>query len=83
MGSSGSFSGDASGVGSPKWKPRLGVELRLEVPIPNGGVSGVVVPSGVLGVWALLSLSLSAFPHVFTLEEHSSTLESGIWTLMG
>ena len=83
MDSSGSFSGNASRVGSPKWKPRSGVEPRLEVPAPAGGVSGVMVPSGVLGVWALLSLSLPAFLRIFALEGDSSSSESGIWTLVG
>ena len=81
VGSSGSFSGDASGVGSPKWKPKSGVELRLEVPAPTGGVSGVVVPSGIPGVWVLFSLSLLALLCVFMLEGESSSLESGIQTL--
>ena len=59
------------------------MEPRLEVPVPNGGVLGVMVPSGALGVWALLSLSLLAFLCIFMLEGDSSTLESGIRTLMG
>ena len=59
VGSSGSSSsGDISGDGSPMWKPKLGVELRLEVPTPSEGISGVMALSGVLGAQALLSLSL-------------------------
>ena len=79
MGSSGSSSsGNISGVGSPRWKPRSGVELRLEVPTPSGGGLGVVALSGVLGAWALLSLSLSPFLHIFMLEGDPSASESGL-----
>ena len=59
------------------------MEPRLEVPTPTGDVLGVVVPSGVLGVQGLLSLSLLALLCIFMLEGDSSTLESGIRALMG
>ena len=51
------LSGNGSGVGSPKLKPRSGVEPRLEVPASTGGVSGV-------GVLLLSSLALPCKPAV-------------------
>ena len=49
-GSSGSSStGNISGVGSPRWKPKSGVEPRLEVPTPGEGKSEVAGFFGVLG----------------------------------
>ena len=62
------LSGNGSGVGSPKLKPRSGVEPRLEVPASAGGMSGVRV----------LLLSSLTLPCKSAVEGESSSSESDI-----
>ena len=54
-----------------------------KVPAPGGGVTGVMALSGVFGIWALLSLSLSPFLCIFMLEGDSSASESDVQVLVG